>query len=59
MSKPEKSDYRVLAKKCVQCTAWESRSEVEDFDNFMSFHSEECLINHNGSAGAMESKGIV
>ena len=25
----------------------------------MSFHSEECLINHKGSAGAMESKGIV
>ena len=30
-----------------------------DFDNFMSFHSEECLINHQDSAGAMEAKGIV
>ena len=30
-----------------------------DFDNFMSFHSEECLINHKGSAGAIESEGIV
>ena len=52
VSKAEKSDYRVLAKKCVQCTSWESRREAEDFDNFMSFHSEECLINHDGSAGA-------
>ena len=52
-------DYSVLAKKCAQCTAWESRRGTEDFDNFMSFHIEECLINHQGSAGAMESKGIV
>ena len=24
-----------------------------EFDNFMSFHSEECLINHQGSSGAI------
>ena len=52
-------EYRVLAKKCAQCTAWESRRGTGDFDNFMSFHIEECLINHQGSAGAMESKRIV
>ena len=51
--------YRVLSKKCAQCTAWESRRGTEDFDNFMFFHIEECLINHQGSAGAIESKGIV
>ena len=47
-------DYRVLTKKCAQCTSWESRRGTEEFDNFMSFHSEECLI--KGSAGAMESE---
>ena len=52
-------DYRVLTKKCAQCTSWESRRRTEEFDNFMSFHSEECLIDHKGSAGGMESKGKV
>ena len=52
-------DYNVLTKKCAQCTAWESRRGTDAFEEFMSTHENECEINHEGSAGAMEVKGVV
>ena len=53
-------DYNVLTKKCAQCTAWgESRRGTDAFEEFMSTHENECEINHEGSAGAMEAKGVV
>ena len=36
-----------------------SRRGTEVLDNFMLTHGDDCLINHEGSAGAMESKGVV
>ena len=52
-------DHSMLTKKCSQCTAWESRKGTEAYEEFMSTHNDDCDINHVGSAGAMESAGIV
>ena len=52
-------DYNVLTKKCAQCTVWESRRGTDAFEEFMSTHENECEINHEGSAGAVEAKGVV
>ena len=40
------------------CTAWECRRETDAFEEFKSTHKNECEINHEGSAGAMECNGI-
>ena len=52
-------DYNVLTKKCAQCTAWENRRGTDAFEEFMSTHENECETNHEGSAGAVEAKGVV
>ena len=38
---------------------WESRRRTDAFEEFMYTHENECEINHEGSAGAMEAKGVV
>ena len=50
-------NYRVLTKRCAECTAWSSRKGTDGYEEFMSQH--ECSINHDGSAGSMEAKGVV
>ena len=52
-------DYEVMSKKCAQCTSWVSRKGTEEYNEFMATHESQCLINHQGSAGTMESKGVV
>ena len=52
-------EYRVLTKKCSQCSLWENHKDNEGYVEFMMKHESECLINHAGSAGKMECDGIV
>ena len=42
------------------CTSWESRKGTDAFETFNVIRdSHKCSINHDGSAGSMEAKGIV
>ena len=43
------------------CTKWESRKGTDAYEKFENVirDSHECSINHNGSAGSMEVKGIM
>ena len=50
-------DYRVLSKKCNTCSKWESKKGTVEYEKFISDH--ECPINHVGSAGSVEAKGVV
>ena len=51
-------DYRVLStKKCNACSKWETKKDTVEFEKFISEH--ECSINHRGSAGSVEAKGMV
>ena len=36
---------------------WETRKGTLEYEDFVKGH--ECLINHVGSAGAMEASGVV
>lgn len=44
-------------KTCSACTSWEPCKHKESilYTNFLASH--ECLINHKGSAGSMETAG--
>ena len=50
-------DYRVLSKKWNVYSKWETKKDTVEFEKFISQH--ECPINHTGSAGSMEAKGVV
>ena len=50
-------DFRVKTKKCTACSSWESRKGTDEYIDFASNH--ECLINHEGSSGSMESDALV
>ena len=50
-------DFRVKTKKCMACSSWESRKGTDEYIDFASNH--ECLINHEGSSGSMESDALV
>ena len=49
--------FETLVKNCKACEIWASRKGTTEYDNFVKEHN--CPINHHGSAGAMESVGIV
>ena len=50
-------DYHVMTKYCKFCAAWESKKGSDDYETWKAGHS--CSINHNSSAGAMESAGAL
>ena len=52
--------YKVMSKKCSLCTLWENRKGTDAYEKFISVtrDSHECSINHDGSAGSMEAKGV-
>ena len=50
-------DFRVKGKKCTACSSWESGKGTDEYIDFASNH--ECLINHEGSSGSMESDALV
>ena len=47
--------------KCSLCTLWERRKGSDAYEKFINVirDSHECSINHDGSAGSMEAKGVV
>ena len=50
-------DYQVMSKTCKACRTWKSREGTSEYDRFLADHK--CAINFEGSAGAMESTGVV
>ena len=54
-------DYKAMSKKCALCTSWEGRKGTAAYEEFINVirDSHECSINHDGSAGSMEAKGVV
>ena len=50
-----------MSKKCSLCTLWERRKGTNAYEKFINVirDSHECSINHDGSAGSMEAKGVV
>ena len=53
--------YKVMSKKCSLCTLWENRKGTDAYEKCISVtrDSHECSMNHDGSAGLMEAKGVV
>ena len=47
----------VLSKKGIACTSREKRQGTLEYEKFVSEHN--CPINHSGSAGSMETSGVV
>ena len=50
-------DYEVLTKVCRFCQYWKKFKSSEEFEEWKIHHN--CDINHIGSAGAMESAGVI
>lgn len=50
-------DTSVLSKFCKSCQVWEKHKGTLKYDQWRADHS--CLVNHNGSAGSMESAGAI
>ena len=50
-------DYHVMSKKCKSCQFWEKRTNEPGYASWYANH--DCQINHDRSAGAMESAGAV
>ena len=49
--------YECLAKTCKACELWQCRKGTPEYENFLKDHN--CVINHIGTAGAMEAAGVV
>ena len=46
-------------KKYAQCSSWDNRKDVNEYNEFLITHESDCIINHIGSAGKMKCDGIV
>ena len=49
--------YDCMTKTCKACQLWEKRKDTEEYETFVQGHIR--TINHIGSAGSMEAKGVV
>ena len=52
-------DFRILSKKCGGCHAWQNKKGTPEYGRVIADHYGKCAIKFNGSAGAMESTGVV
>ena len=52
-------DFRILSKKCNVCHTWQNKKGTPEYDRFIANHYGKYAINLNGSAGPMESNGVV
>ena len=50
-------DYHVLSNKSSGCATWEDRKDTPEYERFSADHV--CYINYQGSAGSMETAGMV
>ena len=50
-----------MSNKCPLRRLWESCKGIDDYEKFVNVirDSHECPIDHDGSAGSMEAKGVV
>ncbi|GFV44123.1 uncharacterized protein TNCV_3572441 [Trichonephila clavipes] len=52
-------DAEVMSSFCKGCDSWKRRKGSLAYKKWKILHVEECLKNHNGSAGMMETMGMV
>ena len=50
-------DYHVMSKKCKECQIWNKKKGSPEYDVWKTEHK--CSINHEGSAGSIESAGAI
>ena len=54
-------DFQVETKTCKACSIWENKKLMhpEEYNVFHMTHDAVCKVSHKGSAGSMESSGVV
>ncbi|GFV36174.1 uncharacterized protein TNCV_233641 [Trichonephila clavipes] len=52
-------DAEVMSSFCKGCDSWKRRKGSPAYEKWKILHVKECLKNHNGSAGMMETVGMV
>ncbi|GFW80446.1 uncharacterized protein TNCV_2415481 [Trichonephila clavipes] len=52
-------DAEVMSSFCKGCDSWKRRKGSPAYKKWKIHHVKECLKNHNGSAGMMETVGMV
>ncbi|GFV62905.1 uncharacterized protein TNCV_3719111 [Trichonephila clavipes] len=52
-------DVEVMSSICKGCDAWKRRKGSPAYKKWKILHVKECLKNHNGSAGMMETVGMI
>lgn len=52
-------DAEVLSSYCKSCEFWKSQKGTEKYSEWKASHEKECSNNHSGSAGKMESSGMI
>lgn len=52
-------DTEVLSSFCKSCDAWKLKKGTHEYDSWKKTHENDCLNNHDGSAGKMELSGMV
>ncbi|GFT36222.1 uncharacterized protein TNCV_4778501 [Trichonephila clavipes] len=52
-------DAEVISSFCKGCDSWKRRKGSPAYKKWNNLHVKECLKNHNGSAGMMETVGMV
>ncbi|GFW23610.1 uncharacterized protein TNCV_4091531 [Trichonephila clavipes] len=52
-------DAEVMSSFCKGCDSWKRRKGSHAYKKWKILHVKECLKNHNGSAGMMETVGMV
>ncbi|GFT19152.1 uncharacterized protein TNCV_302881 [Trichonephila clavipes] len=52
-------DAEVMSSFCKGCDSWKRRKGSPAYKKWKILHVKECLKNHNGSAGMMETVGMV
>lgn len=50
-------DYEVKSKVCKSCQYWRKHTDSSDYQKWKDSH--DCTINHEGSAGKMETEGVM
>lgn len=52
-------DINVKSSYCKQCEVWIKKEGTEEYDEWKEEHTNNCHLNHQGSAGKMEVDAVV
>ena len=59
ISKGKWIDQPTLTKYCSQCKIWENKKKDPNYQKWFDSHQQQCMINHRGSSGSMESTSAI